>query len=156
MNLSRFDEMEADEIHRAGRADRLAWLRERERAADELFEKLVELRLRFHLQFGAGSSEELFGIEDDVPIEPPTLHQVAEQAYDSLVYPGLELPVQRLADLLVHPLQLAAGLESPMRDLGEALDALGPEPQDSATGAGDTSAATRSIDFTFPTQRRSP
>ncbi|MEE8526750.1 MAG: hypothetical protein V3T72_22670 [Thermoanaerobaculia bacterium] len=131
MKAVRIDEMQTGEIDRAGLADRLTWLRKRDRAADELFEKLAELRLRFHLQFGAGSSEGLFGIEDDVPIEPPTLHQVAEQAYDSLVDPGLELPVQRLADLLVHPRRLAAGLERPMRDLGAALDALGPSPSES-------------------------
>lgn len=132
MRTANADEMHAAEIRRAGLASRRRWRRARDRAADELFEKLAELRLSFHLQFGAGSSDELFGIEDDVPIEPPTLHRIAEQVYDSLLAPGLELPVQRLADLAVDPRRLAAGLERPMRELGAALDALGPEPRDPA------------------------
>jgi hypothetical protein len=111
-------------LHPAVRAAHRQWLRRRDFAADELFEKLAELRLTFHLQFGAGSSEELLGIEDDVPIEPSTLFLVARNVYDSLVDRHLELPVQRLADLFVQPSRWAAGLERPLRDLTAALDAL--------------------------------
>ncbi len=112
-----------DESQRGRRAHQLAWQRNRDRAADELFEKLTELRLVFHLLFGAGSSEKLLDLEFDVPIEPPTLHQVAEQAYDCLVAPSLELPSGRLADLAVDPRQLAASLETSMDDLGTVLRA---------------------------------
>jgi len=145
---------------RAGLACRLTWKRKRDRAADELFEKLVELRLAFHLQFGAGSCDEIFGCEDDVPIEPAILHMVAENAYDALTYPGLELPAQWLRDLIVHPLRLAAGLERPMHDLGEALDALGPPPSVPGLETGDprtlpaAPAAASPFDSTASTERR--
>ncbi len=101
-----------------------AQLQVRDNSVEELREKLFQARSTFEGVYGAGSSFKIFEEAPVIPNQPRPLRHLARRVVDNLTSPDFELPPVREDGVTLDPVQLAKGIEAPLRKMEEAMAVL--------------------------------
>lgn len=138
--------IEADEAHLRELGDDRDPRRQRDDAAQALYDKLIQLRGALTSLFGLDRGNELLGIEGPTPRDPRLLHRHATRALEQLRAPDPELPAQELNGIQLDRDALAAELQPATDELAAAIEDVNRELREAETTQGVKDKAVEEFD----------
>lgn len=120
----------------------------RRQAADALYTRMVEVRELLRGVYGIDRANKLVGFSGETPIDPITLHTMAENAIKRLREPGPELPPQRLDSLQLDRNGLADELQPLVDELDRHIEDVKEEVRKRETSKLARDLAVESFDLT--------
>lgn len=114
----------ADEVHQVQVRIERRMRRRRNEAASELEVKIRAVRTTFERVYGTGLTDEVIGVEGDLPDDPVVLLRYAQRITAVMADPELNLPEPRVKGSCMGPAEVIEELTPPLEVLNEVLAGL--------------------------------